>query len=123
MELSEEEGAALIADAARWNHPLHVVSGSRHGGALPPCLGMMKLSGGAMISGVKLCEDEDALLVRLMDVDGYGVAELAFDRAVAKASMVDSLERETGIEASIDDNVVKLDLGERRVGAVKVAFK
>ncbi len=123
LELSEEEGAALIADAARWNHPLHVVSGSRHGGALPPCLGMMKLSGGAMISGVKLCEDEDALLVRLMDVDGYGVAELAFDRAVAKASMVDSLERETGIEASIDDNVVKLDLGERRVGAVKVAFK
>ncbi len=123
LGLSDEEGAALIADAARWNHPLHVVSGSRHGGALPPSLGMMKLSGGAMISGVKLCEDEDALLVRLMDVDGYGVAELAFDRAVAKASMVDSLERETGIEASIDDNVVKLDLGERRVGAVKVAFK
>ena len=123
LGLSGDEGAALISDAARWNHPLHVVSGSRHGGALPPSLAMMKLSGGAMISGVKLCEDEDALLVRLMDVDGHGVAELAFDRAVAKASMVDSLERETGVEPTIDGNVVKLRLGERRIGALKVTFK
>lgn len=122
LGLGNDEGAALIMDVAKWNHPLHVVSGSRHWGALPPAKSFMALSGGAMISGVKLCEDEDALLVRLMDVNGGGKAELTFDRPVKRAAMVNSLERETGALAEVEGAVVRLDLGERRIGAVKVTF-
>ncbi len=123
LGMSALGGAALVADAARWNHGAHVVSGNRHEGKLPLSGSFMSLTGGAMVSAVKMCEDEDALLVRLMDVDGSGKAELTFDRAITKAVMVDTLEKEIGEPASVMGKVVKLDLGKYRVGAVKVMFQ
>ena len=122
LGLSDNEGAELLADAARWNHPVHVLSGTEHRGKLPMRGSFMALKGGAMLSCVKLCEDDDALLVRLMDVDGSGEAELTFDREIESAVHVDTLEQEIGAPIAVQGKKIELDLGAYRAGAVKIKF-
>lgn len=88
---TQAQGQALLDEALAWNRPVEAISGNIHGGAAPASQSFLRAEGIA-VSGIKLAEDEDALIVRLSAV-ASGTATLILSRPVADAEYVDTLEQ------------------------------
>lgn len=120
LKIADAEGAALLNEAAAWNQRVEAVSGSIHPGDRAPDGSFLRASG-AVVSGVKLAEDEDAVIVRLHAAES-GFARLTFARPVRSARMVDALEAPAPGEAKAEGASVVVPVPAEGGATVKICF-
>jgi alpha-mannosidase len=122
--------ADLTRLAAAFNHPLQVISTDVHAGRLPAAAGALTemRPAGVLVTSVKKCEEDDALIFRLLETAGRGsVATVKMDERVmgrpTEAVEVDLLERPvaaSGVRCLPDGFSVRMPpLG---IASVKVRF-
>jgi len=123
--------AKLVRLGAGFNHPLVPVPTDVHKGLLPADSGPVVSAAPAnvVVSSVKKCEDDDAIICRLFEADGKAAdARVALSKAllgrIADAAEVDLLER------PIDPSTAKatktgftVRIAANGIASVKVAFK
>lgn len=120
---TESTGQALLDEAAAWNRPIEAISGSIHSGSAPLNSSFLSAEG-ATVTGIKLAEDDDALIVRLSAVAPCE-AILTLSRAAASAEWVNLLEQP--LEGSpipvIEGYAVKLSMIAGSTRTLKIRFR
>jgi alpha-mannosidase len=113
----------FIKATSNFNHPIHFVSGTVHGGHLPRETTFMKICGDALCSAIKSAEDGDGLVVRLYDANGNGgEVTVSFPENVQSAYLTDLTETKDNGKVSIDRKAVRFRLGAHEVATVKVTL-
>ena len=116
------EPGELLAQSARFNHPVTAISVRRSTGTLPMSASFLKTEGTAAISVVKNPEEGTGAVVRLSDVTGSGSDyALTFVKAVQSAVLVDASENEIGT-VSFEGNTVRGSVKPYAIETVLVRF-
>lgn len=115
------DGEALSRKAEDFTMPMDAVSGESHAGELPMEHSFMRLKEGDVeISGLKLSEDADELVLHLSSRIGSAQRTvLEFDQGV-EAKLCDLLEKPAEGECMVQGNRISLDLPAHGVRAVRV---
>lgn len=122
LELLSGEG--LSRQAEDFTLPLDAISGERHAGEWPMTHGFMQLkSGNLELSGIKLAEASDDLILHLSSrSDLPQRAILAFDQTI-EAERCDLLEHPAEGAYQVQGNQLFLDMPAHGVCAVRVKLK
>ena len=116
------ESGELLAQSARFNHPVTAISVRRGSGTLPMTGTFLTTEGEAAVYTVKTPENGTGAVIRLADVTGKGSDyALTFPKAVASAALVDASENAIG-EVSVAENTVRGSIRPYAIQSVLVCF-
>jgi len=124
MLIASDSNSGLIRESLAYCCPPTAVSGGIHGGTAPVTQSFITNVAGAVVSSVKMAEDDDkTMLLRLYDADGWdGAVQLTFIRPVAYAAALDINENNAGGTVTVDGNTVRADLRSYSILTVAVRF-
>ncbi|MGI6173060.1 MAG: glycoside hydrolase family 38 C-terminal domain-containing protein [Christensenellales bacterium] len=93
-----QNAGALLSEAAAWNHPATVVSGTSREGTEPLEKAFLGIENkNVLLSGIKRAEDENGLIVRMIETDGQaGEVSITFARDVESCCFVTTKEDAAG---------------------------
>jgi len=106
------------------NHPLEAKSLPRHRigiGSRPERASFIRISpDNVVLSGLKLAEDSDDIILRIYDATGEGArAEIAFGFEVSEAKEVDLMEKELS-KASLQEGILRVELRPNDIRSVRI---
>ena len=125
---SSKSNNELINYAYDYNHPLNVLSGSRHGGEFPLQKQFMSLEGSAIVSAIKMTEDEknNSILIRIYETEGVKTENvLNFFKIPETAYLVDINENkidQSETKIIIEENKVCFDILPYKLLSIVVKF-
>lgn len=119
------QASELTRLGAAWNHPLIVTNATLQEGNLPPSKSYAEVkTPNVVLSGLKLAEDGNGLILRLIEHDGLETeAEvvLAPELSKSKAEICDLMERPTGQAATLAGNTLKVKIKPNSFVTVKLS--
>lgn len=106
-----------------FNNPLVLFQASPHPGSLPPEWGFLKVEGDAIATAIKLAEDSQDLVIRLVEFNGRKArATLTFPASIASAYETNLLEEKTK-SLTFQGNRLTVDLSPYEIKTVEVKLK
>jgi len=118
---AKDKAGLLKAAQAAASVPV-VISGSNHGGSAPLDGELMSVCG-AVVTGIKMCEAEDALIVRGIEANGEaGEAVLRFAKAPKACAVVNTLEQPIAGDVRIEGDKVYAALRKNGMFSIKISF-
>jgi alpha-mannosidase len=123
--------AEMVRLGASFNHPLQIIYTDTHKGTLPSDANFLVAidPSNIIVSGLKMAEDENAIIVRLYEADGKGAtARLNFNPLlwgeIADAEQVDLLERPLkDLTVRLLEKSVEVELSPYGIVTLKLKFR
>jgi alpha-mannosidase len=115
--------AEVLKRGWEFNNPLIVFQTMNHEGELPPQWGFLKVEGGAIATAIKLAEDSNSLIIRLVEFNGRKAkATITFPSPISSAYETNLLERRI-TQLPFNDNQVTVNLSPYEIKTLEIALK
>ncbi len=106
-----------------FNNPLLVIQTSPHRGNLPPEWGFLKVEGEAIATAVKLAEDSNSLVIRLVEFNGRGGrTTITFPTPLASAYETNLLEERIK-QLPFQSNRLTLELSPYEIKTIEIKLR
>jgi alpha-mannosidase len=115
--------AEVLKRGWEFNNPLIVFQTTNHEGKLPPEWGFLKVEGDAIATAIKLAEDSNSLIIRLVEFNGRKArATLTFPSPISSAYETNLLENRIK-QLPFNGNQIALNLSPYEIKTVEISLK
>lgn len=107
-----------------YEHPVFAVTGRAHKGSLPLAdSGIRLVSGNAILSAVKISEDQKAVILRLYETEGQNVSVTVDCGFIPKSvTLADQLERPVSGEVQADGSSITVETKPYQIRILRVEY-